>query len=107
MSKITDDDHSNDQIQEDSGVTLLPKSYSKVSAHSLNESRGPPEDEYIDSRPSQANLVDYARMFLNPGVHAINVFTLIWVVFAVRLVLTFAVSFMTTLVIDDYGVDES
>jgi len=46
-------------------------------------------------------------MFLNPGVQAINVFTLMWVVFAVRLVLTFAVSFMTTLVIDDYGVDES
>lgn len=54
-----------------------------------------------------ANLVVYARMFLNPGVRAINVFTMMWVVFAVRLVLTFMVSFMGPLVVADYGVDKS
>lgn len=44
-------------------------------------------------------------MALNPGVKGVNVFTMMWVVFAVRLVLSFAVSFMTTLLIDDYGVN--
>lgn len=48
--------------------------------------------------------VVFARMSLNPGVSAMNVFTMMWVVFAVRLVLSFAVSFMTTLIIEDYKV---
>lgn len=44
-------------------------------------------------------------MFMNPGVKAINVFTMMWVVFAVRLVLTFVVSFMSNLVTEDYDID--